>query len=211
MNIEKNKVVQLRYDLEVDGKCLEQVTAEQPLDYIHGFRMLLPRFEAELEGLQEGDSFSFSLSPEEAYGPYEPGKRFDLPMSSFEIDGRVRDDLLVPGRILPMLNSSGDVVRGQVIEVKEDAVTLDFNHEMAGKTLHFTGAVVSVRDATEKELAEGLHGEFLPLEDKGCCGHRHHQDGCCGHHHHEDGCCGNGHHSEHEEGCCGHGHCRHEE
>jgi len=40
---------------------------------------------------------------------------------------------------------------------------------MAGKTLHFTGKVESVRSATEKELTEGLHGEYLPQEEHKCC------------------------------------------
>ena len=80
---------------------------------------------------------------------------------------------------------------------------MDFNHPLAGKTLNFKGEILTVRDATEKELKEGLHGEYLPQEECGCgCGHHHHGDGeCCGHHDHKDGeCCG--HH--HGDGCCHH-------
>jgi FKBP-type peptidyl-prolyl cis-trans isomerase SlyD len=54
---------------------------------------------------------------------------------------------------------------------------------MAGKTLHFTGKVESVRSATDKELTEGLHGEYLPQEEGcgGCHGGCHKEDGeCCG-------------------------------
>ena len=102
-----------------------------------------------------------------------------------------------------MLDGSS-VVNATVVAVKEEGVTLDFNHPMAGKTLHFSGKVLSVRDATEKELTEGLHGEYLPPEE-GCC---HHGHGHCHKHHHEDGegCChGEGH--KHGEGCChGEGH-----
>jgi FKBP-type peptidyl-prolyl cis-trans isomerase SlyD len=36
---------------------------------------------------------------------------------------------------------------------------MDFNHDLAGKELHFTGEVTAIRDATEKELTDGLHGE----------------------------------------------------
>ena len=208
MKIEKNKVVLVTYDLEVEGNIVDRATEEKPLDYIQGMHMLIPRFEAELEGLEEGAEFAFTLQPEEGYGPYDEKHRIDLPKSAFTIEGQVREDLMQIGRILPMVGSDGSVVNATVVDVKEDGVTMDFNHPMAGKILNFKGKVVSVRDATEKELTEGLHGEFLPPEEHHCChgkgkGHCHHHDHgegeCCGHHDHGDG------------ECCGHGHCHHEE
>lgn len=191
MKIEKDKVVVLTYELAVDGKIADKATKEQPLDYIHGTHMLIPKFESEIEGKEAGDSFQFQVSPEEGYGTYEPKHCFDIPKYSFEVDGKLREDLLEPGNFIPMLNSSGQVVNGRVVEVKEDSVTMDFNHPMAGKVLNFKGEILEVRDATEKELKEGLHGEYLPQECGCGCGHHHHHDGeCCGHHHHHDGeCC----------------------
>ena len=53
MKIEKNKVVLVTYDLEVEGNIVDRATEEKPLDYIQGMHMLIPRFEAELEGLEE--------------------------------------------------------------------------------------------------------------------------------------------------------------
>jgi FKBP-type peptidyl-prolyl cis-trans isomerase SlyD len=88
--------------------------------------------------------------------------------------------------MLPMLNSDGQVVQGVIVEVREKEVVMDFNHPMAGKTLHFTGKVESVREASEKELKEGLHGEFLPPEEGcgGCHKGKCHSEGEC----HKDGC-----------------------
>jgi len=60
------------------------------------------------------------------------------------------------GRNIPMFNSSGNVVYGTILEVNDDEVLMDFNHAFAGKTLHFTGEVVSIREATEKELKQEL-------------------------------------------------------
>jgi FKBP-type peptidyl-prolyl cis-trans isomerase SlyD len=221
MKIEKNKVVVLSYELEVEGKVVDAATQDNPLDYIQGMHMLIPRFEDELEGLEEGAVFSFTIQPEEGYGSYDEKRRILLPKSAFTIQGEVREDLMEIGRILPMVGADGSIVNATVVEVKEEGVTMDFNHPMAGKVLNFKGKVLSVRDATEKELTEGLHGEFLPLEEghhcchgkgKGHCHHHHeHEDGeCCGHHDHGDGeCCG---HHDHGDGeCCGHGHCHHEE
>ena len=214
MKIENKKVVELTYELTVDGKAVDRTTEMTgPLDYIHGEHMLLPKFEAELEGLEPESEFAFTLTPEEGYGEYDPKHKFEIPKQSFEIDGKIREDLMQVGKIIPMLNSSGMVVQGLIAAVNDDTVTMDFNHPMAGKTLNFKGKVVSVRDATEKELTEGLHGEFVPKEG-GChggCG-CHHEDGdheCCHGEGHEGGCChGDGHEGECH--CHGEGHEGHE-
>ena len=192
MKIQKDKVIAVSYELEVEGKIADKASSEAPLEYIHGTGMLLPKFEAALDGKVAGDPFEFTLTPEEGYGVYNPKYLVSLPIEAFQIDGKVHEELLVVGRTLPMLNSEGQVVSGTVAAVDEKSVTMDFNHPMAGKTLHFTGKVESVREATEKELREGLHGEYLPPEEG--CGHCH---GEC--HKDEDGCC----HGEGEckEGC----------
>ena len=180
MKVEKNKVTAVSYQLEVEGKIADRSAPDAPLEYIHGSGMLLPKFEAALEGKEPGDGFDFVLSPEDGYGVYDPSYKIDLPKTAFAIDGQVREDLLTVGRTIPMLNQAGQVVQGTVAAVTETAVTMDFNHPMAGKTLHFTGRVESVRDATDKELDEGLHGEFLPPEEHECC---HGKGGCK-----KDGC-----------------------
>ena len=195
MKIEKNKVVVMTYELEVDGEIVDKAEEGQPLDYIQGTNMLIPKLEETVEGKEEGDSYECILSPEEGYGEYDLKKVFDIPKEAFMIDGEIRSDLLVVGRFIPMLNSAGEVCQGMVMEVKDEMVTMDFNPPMAGKTLHFTGKILSVREATEKELKEGLHGEYLPHEGCGC-GHGH----GCGHHHdgEEGHCCG---HCKDDEGC----------
>ena len=182
-------VAALAYELEVEGRIADKAGKEKPLEYIHGNHMLLPRFEEEVEGKEPGDSFEFTLSPAEGYGLHEPGRVIDLPKSAFVVDGVLREDLLQIGRIIPMLNSQGHVVQGTIAEIAEDTVKMDFNHPMAGKTLHFTGEVVAVREATKDELQFGLHGEYLPpeVDEEGhkCCngkGHCHEKDGdheCC--------------------------------
>ena len=182
MKVSKNSVVAISYELMVDGGLADKAVAEKPLEYIHGTGMLLPRFEEELEGKEQGDDFAFVLSPEEGYGVHNPEYVFDLPIEAFAIDGEVRRDLLQLGRTIPMLNSAGQVVQGTIREIREEAVTMDFNHPMAGKTLNFSGKVESVREATEKELTEGLHGEYLPQEGCHCKGgcHKGEEGGCEG-------------------------------
>ena len=177
MKIGQNKVVEFCYELEVDGQVVDQTTKERPLDYIHGAGSLLPKLEAHIEGMEPGDTFDVTLSPADGYGEVDPTRIIDLPKTAFEVNGEVREDLLVPGNTIPMLNSMGAVIPGVVLEVSEDSVRMDLNHQMAGKTLHFKGEVLTVREATEKELTEGLHGEYV----HSCgCGGCHGHDGDCG-------------------------------
>ena len=161
MKITQNAVVEFCYELEVEGQVVDHTTKEKPLDYIHGTGSLLPKLEAHIEGMQAGDKFEITLAPVDAYGEVDPNRIIDLPKAAFEVNGEVREDLLVAGNTIPMMNSMGAVIPGVVLEVTADTVKMDLNHQMAGKTRHFTGEIVSVREATEKELTEGLHGEYV--------------------------------------------------
>ncbi len=193
MKIAQNTVVEFCYDLEVDGQIVDKATQERPLDYIHGTGSLLPKLEEHIEGMEPGSKFDVTLSPVDGYGEVDPSRIIDLPKAAFEVNGEIREDLLVPGNTIPMMNSMGGVIPGVVLEVTEDSVKMDLNHQMAGKTLHFTGEILTVREATEKELTEGLHGEYV--HTCGCGGCHGHDGGCgsdcggCGDH---DGDCGCG-------------------
>ena len=149
MKISQNAVVEFSYELEVDGQIVDQAPKERPLDYIHGTGGLLPKLEEHIEGMEPGDSFEITLAPEDAYGEVDPQRVIDLPKAAFEVNGEIREDLLIPGNVIPMLNSMGAVIPGKVLEVTEESVKMDLNHQMAGKTLHFKGEVLTVREATE--------------------------------------------------------------
>ena len=190
MKISQNSVVEFSYELEVDGQVVDHTTKERPLDYIHGTGSLLPKLEAHIEGMEPGSKFDITLSPADGYGEVDPSRIIDLPKAAFEVNGEIREDLLVPGTTIPMMNSMGGVIPGVVLEVTEDSVKMDLNHQMAGKTLHFTGEILTVREATEKELTEGLHGEYVHSNG---CGGGCHGGGCSGGCHGGGDCgCGDG-------------------
>ena len=193
MKIAQNAVVEFSYELEVDGQVVDHTTKERPLDYIHGTGSLLPKLEAHIEGMEPGDKFDVTLSPVDGYGEVDPSRIIDLPKAAFEVNGEIREDLLVVGNTIPMMNSMGGVIPGVVLEVSEDSVKMDLNHQMAGKTLHFTGEILTVREATEKELTEGLHGEYVhSCGCGGCHGHGGDCGGCEGGHCGEGDDCGCG-------------------
>ena len=169
MTIQDEKVVSITYTLTVNGEVKDQATEDHPLEFIFGLGYLLPKFEEYLNGKQVGDTFEFDLSPEEGYGVYDAQALIDLPKHIFEVDGKLQDHLLVVGQVIPMMNQAGGVIPGKVVEVGDEHVRMDFNHELAGKELHFTGKVTAIRDATEKELTDGLHGERACTHDCSSC------------------------------------------
>jgi FKBP-type peptidyl-prolyl cis-trans isomerase SlyD len=155
MQISKNKVVSLAYQLEVDGEIVDQAGTENPLQFIFGVGMLLPKFEENIENKKVGEKFEFRLSPSEGYGEVNESAILEFPIDMFMVDGKPEEGLLVEGNVIPMQDRDGNILNGTLVELKDNAVVLDFNHPLAGMDLHFTGSIVEIREATEKELEKG--------------------------------------------------------
>jgi len=162
MQITKNKVVSLSYVLKRDnanGEIIEETKAGDPLMFLYGNGQMLPKFEDNLSELKTGDAFEFTLSSADAYGEMDQDAIIDLEKSIFMIDGKTDDELLTIGNVIPMRDDQGHMLQGTVVSVSDDSVRMDFNHPMAGNTLHFTGKVIEVREATAEEISHGhAHG-----------------------------------------------------
>ena len=157
MKITANKFVAVTYDLNVgegeERELMERATAETPLKFIFGTGAMLPAFEDALKGLEVGDKFNFSITPADAYGEYVEEHVLDLPKNIFEVDGKFDSEMIKEGNTVPMMDSNGNRMNGSVLEVKEDVVVMDFNHPLAGETLHFNGEVIDVHEPTAEEIA----------------------------------------------------------
>ena len=202
MKISPNKFVSLSYDLNVgegdEKELMEKATPEQPLEFIFGTNSMLEAFEKNVDGLAQGDSFDFVLTPDQAYGEYDDDHLVDLPKNIFEVDGKMDESVVFEGNTIPMMDSNGNRLNGSVVSVSDDVVKMDFNHPLAGETLHFSGNVLSVREASAEEIA----ALFAP--QGGGCG-----SGCgCGSSDESEGCgsgCGCGSSDESEGSSCGSG------
>ncbi|MFY0643301.1 MAG: peptidylprolyl isomerase [Bacteroidia bacterium] len=157
MQIKKDTVVAVHYALEVDGQQLD-ASKDQALVYLHGHGMMIPGFETSLEGMSEGDSYDFKVAPENGYGEYRKEMVADLDKSIFLVDGTMSTDVF-EGAQLQLSNQDGHPMVGVVMKVTDEHVQMDFNHQLAGKELHFTGKIESVREATAEEISHGhVHG-----------------------------------------------------
>lgn len=152
------KVVSLHYQLRKDGpdgEVIESVEKDKPVSFLFGAGRLIEKFENNIKDLNAGDPFEFTLEAEHAYGSVNDAAIIDLPKNVFEIDGKLAGDLLQEGKIINMEDQQGNAHRGKVVSIGDETVKMDFNHPLAGVTLHFKGAVDSMREATEEEVTHG--------------------------------------------------------
>ena len=193
MRISKDKFVSVTYDLNVgnenEQELMESATKERPLQFIYGVGNMLPAFEENIKGLEPGAKFQFSLTPEDAYGEYMEDHVVELPKTIFEVDGKFDGEYIKEGVTLPMMNSNGERMNGSVLEIKEEVIVMDFNHPLAGETLHFSGEVLDVHEPTEEEIAAMNSAMGGGCSCGGCEGEA---DGCgCGNDSDGCGCGGN--------------------
>jgi FKBP-type peptidyl-prolyl cis-trans isomerase SlyD len=151
-----------------ERELMEKATREEPMSFIFGVGMMLPSFEEELSGLEVGDTFNFTINPADAYGEYNEEHLMELPKTVFEIEGKFDTNMVKEGNVVPMMDSSGNRLNGSVMEVKEDIVLIDFNHPLAGETLHFSGEVIDVHNPTEQEIATLTADASECGDDCGC-------------------------------------------
>lgn len=157
LKIKDGVVVSLDYTLRLDdGEVVDSSEGDAPLEYLHGYGQLIPGLEKALVGLTVGDSKKVVVPASEAYG--------DVDMEAFEIVPRSMfpDDLeLEEGLELSLRDAETDEpFDASIAEIRENEVMLDFNHPLAGETLHFEVHVPAIRLATAEELAHGhAHAE----------------------------------------------------
>jgi len=159
MKIENNKIVSVTYELKDDNNNVIEVSDESnPLIFPYGLNMLLPAFENELLGKETGEVFEVKMNAENGYGKINDFMIVDISKDAFKVNGEFDTESVKIGNRLPMMSQDGDVMNGLITDIRENEVTMDFNHPLAGKNLHFTGKIIEIRDATEEELA-GFKGE----------------------------------------------------
>lgn len=148
--IGNNCVVSIHYTLTDDaGNLLDSSINSEPLYYLHGADNLIPGLENELTGKAAGAAFKVSVPPEQGYGTYREELLQTVPLDLFKGVDEVK-----PGMQFETQGPDGPELI-MVTAVSSVDVTVDGNHPLAGKTLHFDVTVESVRDATAEELDHG--------------------------------------------------------
>jgi FKBP-type peptidyl-prolyl cis-trans isomerase SlyD len=154
MQIANNTVVTIDYTLKDDDQSvLDTSQGQEPLSYIHGIGNLIPGLEKALAGKSEGDRMEVTIAPDEAYGERDDELLQAIPRERFER----ADEIQVGMQFHTQSDEGMQVVT--VVDVDGDNITIDGNHSLAGKTLHFDVRIVGVREASAEEVSHGhAHG-----------------------------------------------------
>ena len=202
MRVAKETVVAIEYTLKDDqGNIIDASGDRGPMEYLHGAQNIIPGLEQGIEGLAAGDTKQVVVQPQLGYGEYSEKLLQHVPLSAFgantpQVGMRFHAETNLGMRVLTIKKIEGE------------EVTLDGNHELAGKTLHFDIKVVSVRAA---ELSELSHGH--PHQSGGCCGGggcgsgEGSEGGCCSTEGSAGGCCSTEEPAAQKQGGCGSGGC----
>ena len=149
--IKDGVVAVIHYTLKNDeGEVLDSSEGSDPLPYLHGASNIVPGLEKELTGLSVGDKKDVQVAPEEGYGLPNPAMIQQVPREAFPEDAEV-----APGVQFLMQGEQGQPIPIWITAVDGDVVTIDANHPLAGKTLHFAIEVAGVRAPTDQETANG--------------------------------------------------------
>ena len=205
--MESNKFISVSYQLYdiTDGKSdlIEQTSDERPFIFVSGMGVTLPAFEEQIVNLAKGESFDFTLTPEQAYGAHYAERVIELEKEIFTINGQFDAQHVQVGAIIPLQNEDGNRFNGVVLEIGDSKVKIDLNHPLAGKMLNFKGEITESREATAEEVA-GMAKLMSGESHGGCSGcNGHCGEGECGEGHcgREGHCGGEGHHGEGHCGC----------
>ncbi len=149
MEIKPKTKVRLDYEVISEGKVVDKA---EDAELFIGFNLLVKGFEKNLIGLKPGEEKQFDIAPNEAYGDYKLELIQKIPREQFP---KEQQNLFVKGKMLQMYVSGLPVI-ATVKDVDASTVTLDFNHPLAGKNLHFWVKIKEVDPATDEDVKNAM-------------------------------------------------------
>ena len=122
-----------------DGTLFDSSEGRDPLEFSLGGGQVIPGFDSAIEGMSVGDKKSVKIEPENGYGPRHEQLIQEVPKN--QLPGDMEPAV---GMQLQTKNESGQVLTFSVTEVKDDSITVDGNHPLAGKNLNFDIELVEI-------------------------------------------------------------------
>lgn len=115
-----------------DGTEFDSSAGKDPLKFTVGAGQVIQGLDKAVEGMEVGDKKNINIEPDEAYGPRQDQMVGEVPKSA--LPSHIEPEV---GMGLQTKNQDGQDMQLTVIEVKDDTITVDANHPLAGKPLNF--------------------------------------------------------------------------
>lgn len=138
-------------------KAKLQIKKVKPYILSIGHEMVIKGFDEDLDGKEEGSSYSIEIEPKKAFGKRNPQLVKMIPMNAF------KEQNILPQRGM-QFDIDGQVVR--IVSISGGRVLTDFNHPLAGKTVIYDYKILrKVTDKTEQinAVQEFLFGKTFPF------------------------------------------------
>jgi len=129
---QQGNLVAFEFTLTLEnGREIDSNVGGNPMVFQAGAGEMLPALEEELLQLEVGERKTIVLPPERAYGPIRKEAFREFPLEAIPAEARQ------VGRKVATRGPDGSEQLLDVVEIRGDKVVIDFNHPLAGETLHF--------------------------------------------------------------------------
>ncbi len=136
----KGKTVEVHYKgtLETGETFDSSYERGEPIKFTIGEGQVLPLFEEAAGMLDIGGKKTLNIKAKDAYGEIMEDAIIDVPKAAFPPDFKVEVGKVVQGK-----TPEGQPLTAKIVGEKDEHVTLDHNHPLAGKDLTFEIELVS--------------------------------------------------------------------
>ncbi len=151
--VDLDKKVTIKFSMEArlpDGTVAKQ--PERTFTFIYGVESQIPSLEDALKGARPGDKKRIKVLPGELYGEHDSSLIKEIPKQGL-IKQRIKE-----GKYYRQMKR-GSLVSFKIIEVRPKTVVADFNPPTAGISATIELEVLSVVNASEKEINEAMEAQ----------------------------------------------------
>ncbi len=122
-----------------DGTILDKSFEKKPFEFTLGQRMVIPGFEKAVIGMNDGETKTIKIPPEDAYGPHDKNSVHIIDKSKVQSDIELQIGMKMLAR-----SRDGTVRNVTLTGINEKTVTVDGNHPLAGKALIFKVTILKI-------------------------------------------------------------------
>lgn len=145
--VENGKYIQIQYTGTFDnGEVFDTNVNLDPLEFLVGSGNIISGIEKGVMGMNINDEKDLIIKPEDGYGDYNDAFVLNVPLHEMQSNFNPE-----PGMIISIQMDDGNLAPARITDVTNDSATLDLNHPLAGKILHFSIKILAVNEEPQMD------------------------------------------------------------